>query len=322
MLFIIVISISMFVVGLSYSIVSHHLTPEYIARQFLVNLPFGIALGFADWWIISRVYRQRLFRSNAMRVVVDILLTTIVSAVVTACLNYLILWGENSIFIVVANSFAVVPCNWIIVLQIELYIYHQQQAATARQLEIIEKERALYQFEVLKNQINPHFLFNSLNILASLAYQDADKTNSFAKKLSQVYRYILSTHGRPTVTLDEELRFLDSYLYLEKIRFDDTLNVNISETAGQRHRQVVPASIQMLVENALKHNINTRRSPLIIDIDISSDAVTVTNNIQPRAHSAANGTGLENLQRQYELYDKHICVSNANGMFSVRIPFV
>lgn len=155
LLFIIVISISMFVVGLSYSIVSHHLTPEYIARQFLVNLPFGIALGFADWWIISRVYRQRLFRSNAMRVVVDILLTTIVSAVVTACLNYLILWGENSIFIVVANSFAVVPCNWIIVLQIELYIYHQQQAATARQLEIIEKERTLYQFEVLKNQINP-----------------------------------------------------------------------------------------------------------------------------------------------------------------------
>lgn len=99
---------------------------------------------------------------------------------------------------------------------IEIFLYHKSQLENEMKLNIAEKEKAVYQFETLKNQINPHFLFNSLNVLSSLAYQDAEKANLFAKKLSSVYRYLLATHERETVTLQEEMQFVDSYLYLEK----------------------------------------------------------------------------------------------------------
>ena len=93
------------------------------------------------------------------------------------------------------SSLPVIPWNWIAVFQIEIFFYNLQQTEMEKRLAVIEKERALYQFEVLKNQINPHFLFNSLNVLASLTYQDAEKANLFTKKLSTVYRYLLTTHG-------------------------------------------------------------------------------------------------------------------------------
>lgn len=186
----------------------------------------------------------------------------------------------------------------------------------------MEKEWAIYQLEALKNRISPHFLFNSLNILASLAYQDADKTNMFAKKLSSVYRYLLMTQGRPTVTLEEEMQFVQSYIYLETIRFDDTLAIETGDYTTYLQRTVIPVSIQMLVENALKHNINTTKSPLRITIHAGADGITVTNNLQMRKNVGASGTGLDNLRQQYTLYGKEISVTKNGREFSVKMPFV
>lgn len=167
------------------------------------------------------------------------------------------------------------------------------------------------------------------NITLSAKQDSAGRATVWSLGLSAAYATLenqgmdlLSTHGRPTVTLDEELRFLDSYLYLEKIRFDDTLHVSISEADGMRHRSTIPASIQMLVKKTLKHNTNTQRSPLKISIDITNDAITVTNNIQLRSHSETDGTGLDNLQRQYTLYNKRIEIIKTNKTFTVKIPYV
>lgn len=268
------------------------------------------------------IYKRLKQRNNAVRILVDIVLTTALAVLLTYILNFLLMGGHGNFWHILRNSLPVVPWNWIIVLQIEIFFYSLQRSEMEKQMAVIEKEKALYQFEVLKNQINPHFLFNSLNVLASLAYQDAEKTNRFAKKLSTVYRYLLTTHGRAMVTVQEELAFVESYLYLEHIRFGDALHVEIEDDLRNHHCLVIPASIQMLVENALKHNISTKKSPLIVHISIGNEGITVRNNLQLRNYVTSNGAGLKNLQRQYALYGTLVEILKDEKEFVVKLPFV
>ena len=178
------------------------------------------------------------------------------------------------------------------------------------------------ELKFLKKQINPHFLFNSLNVLSSLAYSDAEKTNLFAKKLSGVYRYLLLTNNRPMVTLKEELAFLESYVFLEKIRFEDTLFIEIDEYDLYGTRLIIPVSLQLLVENAIKHNIATLKNPLIIRIGFTDEGIMVSNNLQLRSSVDRGGVGLGNLEKQYALYDKAIDIVESTTEFVVRVPFL
>lgn len=278
------------------SVILHHLT--------ILSFPM-VRPAWGNWWLL-----------------VDIVLTTALAVLLTYILNFLLMGGHGNFWHILRSSLPVVPWNWIIVLQIEIFFYSLQRSEMEKQMAVIEKEKALYQFEVLKNQINPHFLFNSLNVLASLAYQDTEKTNRFAKKLSTVYRYLLTTHGRATVTVQEELSFVESYLYLEHIRFGDALHVEIEDDLRNHHCLVIPASIQMLVENALKHNISTKKSPLIVHISIGNERITVRNNLQLRNYVASNGAGLKNLQRQYALYGTLVEILKDEKEFVVKLPFV
>lgn len=321
-LFILTVSVSLLVIGCVYNVISGKLWYANIMVQFFLNLPLCIGLGFIDFGVINLIYKRLKQRNNAMRILVDIVLTTALAVLLTYILNFLLMGGHGNFWHILRNSLPVVPWNWIIVLQIEIFFYSLQRSEMEKQMAVIEKEKALYQFEVLKNQINPHFLFNSLNVLASLAYQDTEKTNRFAKKLSTVYRYLLTTHGRATVTVQEELSFVESYLYLEHIRFGDALHAEIEDDLRNHHCLVIPASIQMLVENALKHNISTKKSPLIVHISIGNEGITVRNNLQLRNYVASNGAGLKNLQRQYALYGTLVEILKDEKEFVVKLPFV
>ena len=321
-LFILTVSVSLLVIGCVYNVISGKPWYANIMVQFFLNLPLCIGLGFIDFGVINLIYKRLKQRNNAVRILVDIVLTTALAVLLTYSLNFLLMGGHGNFWHILRNSLPVVPWNWIIVLQIEIFFYSLQRSEMEKQMAVIEKEKALYQFEVLKNQINPHFLFNSLNVLASLAYQDTEKTNRFAKKLSTVYRYLLTTHGRATVTVQEELSFVESYLYLEHIRFGDALHVEIEDDLRNHHCLVIPASIQMLVENALKHNISTKKSPLIVHISIGNEGITVRNNLQLRNYVASNGAGLKNLQRQYALYGTLVEILKDEKEFVVKLPFV
>ena len=321
-LFILTVSVSLLVIGCVYNVISGKPWYAIIMVQFFLNLHLCIGLGFIDFGVINLIYKRLKQRNNAVRILVDIVLTTALAVLLTYILNFLLMGGHGNFWHILRNSLPVVPWNWIIVLQIEIFFYSLQRSEMEKQMAVIEKEKALYQFEVLKNQINPHFLFNSLNVLASLAYQDTEKTNRFAKKLSTVYRYLLTTHGRATVTVQEELSFVESYLYLEHIRFGDALHVEIEDDLRNHHCLVIPASIQMLVENALKHNISTKKSPLIVHISIGNEGITVRNNLQLRNYVASNGAGLKNLQRQYALYGTLVEILKDEKEFVVKLPFV
>ena len=321
-LFILTVSVSLLVIGCVYNVISGKPWYANIMVQLFLNLPLCIGLGFIDFGVINLIYKRLKQRNNAVRILVDIVLTTALAVLLTYILNFLLMGGHGNFWHILRNSLPVVPWNWIIVLQIEIFFYSLQRSEMEKQMAVIEKEKALYQFEVLKNQINPHFLFNSLNVLASLAYQDTEKTNRFAKKLSTVYRYLLTTHGRATVTVQEELSFVESYLYLEHIRFGDALHVEIEDDLRNHHCLVIPASIQMLVENALKHNISTKKSPLIVHISIGNEGITVRNNLQLRNYVTSNGAGLKNLQRQYALYGTLVEILKDEKEFVVKLPFV
>ena len=212
--------------------------------------------------------------------------------------------------------------NSLFVLFIELSLYNRQLMENKMLLMEMEKEKAVYQFEALKSQLNPHFLFNSLNVLSALAYKDADKTNKFAKKLSSVYRYLLTTHDMDKVPLEDELDFARNYIFLEQLRFGDNLHILIEKGEGLSRRHIIPASIQILVENALKHNINTHEHPLEIKIVIGEDKVQVSNNLQLRQSVSRNRMGLANLAKQYQLHGKQIIVEKDSGTFSVTLPLL
>lgn len=291
-----------------------------ILRNLMGNVPAFLLMAWLDNLILTCPRRRRdtqewfMLRLLAATLCVPMLLCL---TVYTVC--SIILFRFDFLSSIIPGTL----CNAIIVLLLSIYHYGKHQMESRQRLALMEREKMRYQFEALKNQVNPHFLFNSLNVLASLAYHDADKTNLFAKKLAEVYRYLLTTHDRQTVSLEEELHFTEAYIYLEHIRFGYTMKAVISGDGTLPHRTVVPASLQMLVENAIKHNTATMKSPLVIHIDIGNDGITVSNNIQLRQYvGTKNGMGLTNLRNQYSMHGKELTVRKTASEFIVEIPFI
>src|SRR5688572_21909223 len=193
---------------------------------------------------------------------------------------------------------------------------------TAIDAEKFKRESTVARFESLRSQVNPHFLFNSLNALTNLVYEDQDKAAKFIKQLSEVYRYLLDTREKEIVPLAEEKKFLDSYLFLQQIRFGDKLKLEVS--LDEQNCMVAPLVLQMLVENAIKHNIISEQSPLWINVYVDAGFVVVENNLQKKTEMMEDspGIGLENIRRRYEfLTDKKVEVSEGKT-FIVRLPMI
>lgn len=186
-----------------------------------------------------------------------------------------------------------------------------------------QKESLTATYESLKSQVNPHFLFNSLNALTNLVYEDQDKAANFIKQLSEVYRYVLDTRDKEVVTLEEELKFLKSYAYLQQIRFGTKLSIDLS--LNGLHSMVAPLALQMLIENAVKHNEVSEENPLHVKVYSDSNFIVVENNLQKKSSTgeSASGVGLENICKRYEfLSDKKVIIEQGNNKFLVRLPVI
>jgi LytS/YehU family sensor histidine kinase len=198
-----------------------------------------------------------------------------------------------------------------------------------RQAEInAEKLKAAHissQFETLKNQVNPHFLFNSLNVLTNLVYDDQDTAAKFIKQLSQVYRYVLESKDRNLVSLKIELEFVDSFIFLQKMRFGESLHVSINVPEDMRMHLVPPLAIQMLLENAIKHNIVSKNNPLNIDLYIEKNVLVVKNNLQRKniIPEESSGIGLKNIAERYNyLTNLEVKVLEQDGLYMVKLPLI
>jgi PAS domain S-box-containing protein len=201
----------------------------------------------------------------------------------------------------------------------------QELTEANTQLLKLQKENLQSQFDVLKQQVNPHFLFNSLNVLTSLIRLEPELAEKFTEHLSKVYRYVLENKDNELVKLTTELDFLDAYIFLLNIRFMGKITVNITIPDELRNCLVIPLAMQLLIENAIKHNSMSKKSPLVIDVFIDENHyLNIINNLQEReAHMASTGVGLKNIQNRYLLLNNTAPeFEKTKTHFIARIPLI
>jgi Histidine kinase len=195
---------------------------------------------------------------------------------------------------------------------------------TLVEAEKLKKEQAIAQYETLKTQVNPHFLFNSLNVLTTLVHKDADVAEQFINQLSKVYRYILESRSQEIIALEEEMRNLEAYVFLMQIRFGGNFIFHNQLTVNSNSYKVAPLTLQMLVENALKHNEISKMYPLSISVFLEENCIVVRNNLQLKTNqNDSTGIGLSNIKARYQfLSSEPVSISEADGFFTVKIPLI
>lgn len=192
------------------------------------------------------------------------------------------------------------------------------------EVEKYKTESLMAQLKNLKDQVNPHFLFNNLSVLSSLVYKDQDKAVDFINQLSRVYRYLLDSSSNELVRLEQEMSFLESYCYLLKIRFGDNLIFIFSFPKDSGKYLIPPMALQMLIENAIKHNEISNASPLTVTINHSGNRLVVYNPVRPRQQEEASSqAGLKNIRERYRYFtEDQVEVVQDIDTFSVSIPLI
>lgn len=210
-----------------------------------------------------------------------------------------------------------------------LFIYILEKSLSLYQLmldksalaEKLEKEYTQVRLQALKSQVNPHFLFNSLSVLSSLVQTDAATSERFIIQLSQAYRYILEQKDAAQVSLQEEIQFLDAYFFLLQIRFGKKISLKKNITTDMSSYGLPPLTLQLLVENAVKHNKMSVTEPLQVIITAGAHTVEVKNNFNPRDAVQSTGIGLENIKKRVAFTSNgQVLVKQAGGWFSVTVP--
>jgi two-component system LytT family sensor kinase len=205
-----------------------------------------------------------------------------------------------------------------------LYFFREYKSKWA-EAEELKRISAQAEVQLVKSQINPHFLFNNLNVLSGMLIKDNPEANHFVEEFSKVYRYILNNHDKELVELKSELEFIQPYIFLLRKRFNEGLEIDINIPDHYKTRYVVPAALQMLIENAIKHNVVSRSRPLHISIHANgNETLIVTNNLQPKlAVEASTRIGLQNIRKRYELISgQNVIVKQTNREFEVVLPLL
>lgn len=197
------------------------------------------------------------------------------------------------------------------------WIASQQEVEALRQLQMKND------YNALQDQLNPHFLFNNLSVLKSMIQYDPAAAVTFTQDFTDTYRYVLQSHDRSTVSLEEELEFIHCYLDLHRVRLGEGLIVEFDIEQALSSRRIPPLSLQLLVENAIKHNVASAEQPLTLKIYTSGESIVVENNIQSRESSYSTSKGLNNLMARYEfLTEKKVKVTDSGKAFKVELPLL
>lgn len=215
--------------------------------------------------------------------------------------------------------------TFLITIMISSFLYGRgfflEWKAKFQESEKHKEEKLLYQYEMLRNQVNPHFLFNNLSVLSNLVHKDADLAEAFIAKFANVYRYVLDSRMKESVSIQEELNHLADYLFLMKIRFGD--GFNFENSVNNENGMILPMTLQMLIENVFKHNNVSKLEPLTIHLKQQDNYLVVQNKIYKRNNVEVSGIGLENIKERYRhLTDQPIILENDGEFFTVKIPII
>lgn len=281
----------------------------------------------ADYGLLRLLNNYLPYSKNIFyRVVADIAGITLICLVLLWLFNYLIyeilLIPEAGLPPFAVKFAFAMAANIPILLVFELIYYFQSEQKAIADSEIAKRKVLLFQHETLRSQINPHFLFNSLNVLSSLIYISPDNANRFTKALSKTYRYVLSLTRQPLVSVGEELDALDSYIFLMRMRFENAFTFNVDRKADRKNSMIIPLTLQLLIENAFKHNVATEESLLHIQITIDNEYIKVENNLQPSNDAEKGGIGLEYIAEQYKMHAQAVLIEHSGQQFTVKIPYI
>jgi LytS/YehU family sensor histidine kinase len=230
--------------------------------------------------------------------------------------------NQNS-FLIPSITIGVFTSFIIISVDLSRQFFHQWKASII-ELEKHKLESTQAQLQNLKNQINPHFLFNNLSVLSSLVYINQDKAVDFINQLAKVYRYILDNNSSELITLKDELNFIESYIFLLEIRFSTNIRFELKILPDTLNKKIPPLSLQILIENAIKHNEISDQQPLLIQIQSSQNHILVSNNLQLRRNKEISSqVGLKNIQERYAFFtSEKINIEKNIQSFQVTIPLL
>ncbi|MEM6540203.1 MAG: histidine kinase, partial [Bacteroidota bacterium] len=207
-----------------------------------------------------------------------------------------------------------------------LEIHFQVRASNEKEIENeqLNRENLSLKYIQLKNQINPHFLFNSLSILSALVKSNQDNAQLFIQNLSEIYRYVLFQDQKDLVPLKQELEFITSFIEILRFRYDEGLQVTIDIKEAALSKGIIPMTLQLLIENAVKHNIVDENSPLVIDIKSEGNNLIICNNLNKKiVISKGSKIGLNMIRKRYKIVNSsEIMVTNESDRFVVKIPLI
>ncbi|HVU94870.1 MAG TPA: histidine kinase [Puia sp.] len=206
-----------------------------------------------------------------------------------------------------------------------IYFVSRRLGEKESETEALRRANAQAQLQAIQSQVNPHFLFNNLNVLSALVLQERPEANKFIEEFSIVYRHVLNSQRRDLVPLAEELAFLDHYLFLLHQRFPDGIDIQLDIHPDLRDYLIVPVALQMLIENAIKHNVVSREFPLRITVRTEGDdRLLVENRLRTKTPlEGSTRTGLNNIDQRYTLISRqHINIKKTNEVFSVSLPLI
>lgn len=226
--------------------------------------------------------------------------------------------------VLIHSNSAAVFCTIMIIAIYESIFFMHQLRHSVEETERLKRESLAAQLSALKTQVNPHFLFNNLNTLSSLIPENPKHAEDFVLQLSKVYRHILEVKDEKSIPLKDELDVLQAYSFLLQTRFGNNLEVNIHVPDEKLNRKIVPLSLQLLMENAIKHNIVSSDKPLKINVYAENGSLVVSNNLQKKNQlNESTGIGLENIRSRFSLLgNDQVVVKESENNFTVSIPLI
>jgi two-component system, LytTR family, sensor kinase len=309
-------------------------TNPYSESDLLLAVAMCIFFTYIHWegsrFIIIRLrYLYQSYSETVKRIVVMF----IASSVFSAFVSFFVCYTVTTIFLGIQFRWEYSWVNFKIGLAATIFIatiyecfyFSERWEKTVIEAEKLKRENLISQFETLKNQVNPHFLFNSFNTLMTIIPENTEIAVEFVQKLSNVYRYVLNNKDKELVELSTEIAFLKDYIFLHKIRFGENLKVNFNLPESILGTQIPPLTLQMLMENAVKHNIISSEKPLIIDIYLeTNNNIVMENNLQKRSIPAeSTQVGLQNIINRYKyLSQKVVEIISTTTIFKVSLPII
>ncbi|MES2747808.1 MAG: histidine kinase [Bacteroidota bacterium] len=300
--------------------------------NFGYTMLYGVSLYFANSLIF--MYLDKLYtvdRFTPRRVLIGFLASFLVSIFVIFLLRIfedVIVEGTPfSVFLnkeTMSNYLVAVILTFIVTLAFHTFYFYKAYNENRVKEQKIIAGTASAKFESLKNQIDPHFLFNSLNVLSSLIEENPENAQRFTTSLSKIYRYVLEQKDKELVTVHEELAFAKTYMNLLKMRFENSITFELPENFDNSEAKVVPLSLQLLLENTIKHNVVSEQKPLHIKIFIKDNCLVVQNDLQKKeVLSDRRGVGLQNIINRYGiLTQRKVLIDNSDSTFAVHLPIL